>query len=562
MDQRSSNSPLRRARAQLWAAALAATLVAFAAISSAPAATPRGTLAFARFLTAAAGQPGRLSNPSGVATDSFGNVVVADTGHDRVVRLTAGGRFLRELGGPSVLSQPEGVAVDAFGDVYVADTGHNRIVEFDPNGGLLRAWGSEGGGPGQFEFPTALALEPGGDLYVADTGNGRVQRFAPTGGLPTLVIGTPGSRRGQFDAPSGVAVGQTGDVIVSDTGNDRVQVFAATGAFKRTWGKHGSDPGRLDGPQGIALDPSGAVLVADGGNDRVEAFTVGGRFLRQSTARRARETLQGPAGVATDCSGRVQVADGDGNRVASLRAANLIGPGTNTIQYFHRSVAANAAVERVITSKRLIALTFDDGPSQPYTQRVLDILSGYRVHATFFDVGRWVQTYPQLVREEMARGNELADHTYNHPRLTQLSSDGIATELRSGTAALEQAGAPAPRWFRPPFGLFSGAISTIADGLGQATIGWHHTFDQYLLHDPAGGVAALLRIVRPGSIVLAHDGQTLLDSRLAQLPNFLAGLRRNCMTATTVGDLFRQTGFYNVRTGGGAPGTNPSPGSE
>jgi hypothetical protein len=62
--------------------------------------------------------------------------------------------------------------------------------------------------------------------------------------------------------------------------------------------------------------------------------------------------------------------------------------------------------------------------------------------------------------------------------------------------------------------------------------------------------------------VLAHDGQKLLDSRLAQLPNFLAGLRRNCMTPTTVGDLFRQTGLYNVRTGGGAPGTNPSPGSE
>src|SRR2546423_5854517 len=161
MDHRSSNSPLRRARAQLWAAALAASLVVFAAISSAPAATPRRTLAFARFLTAATGQRGRLSNPSGVATDSFGNVVVADTGHDRVVRLTPGGRFLGELGGPAVLSQPEGVAVDAFGDIYVADTGHNRIVEFDPNGTVLRAWGSEGEGPRPVEFPPALPLQPG-----------------------------------------------------------------------------------------------------------------------------------------------------------------------------------------------------------------------------------------------------------------------------------------------------------------------------------------------------------------------------------------------------------------
>ena len=75
-------------------------------------------------------------------------------------------------------------------------------------------------------------------------------------------------------------------------------------------------------------------------------------------------------------------------------------------------------------------------------------------------------------------------------------------------------------------------------------------------------MASLLRNVRPGSIVLAHDGQKFLDSRLAQLPNFLAGLRRNCFTPTSVGDLMRQTGLYGVPTGGSAPGTNPSPGSE
>ena len=72
----------------------------------------------------------------------------------------------------------------------------------------------------------------------------------------------------------------------------------------------------------------------------------------------------------------------------------------------------------------------------------------------------------------------------------------------------------------------------------------------------------MLRNVRPGSIVLAHDGQNHLDNRLEQLPNFLAGLRRNCYAQTTVGDLLRQTGFYGVRTGGSAPGTNPSPGAE
>jgi peptidoglycan/xylan/chitin deacetylase (PgdA/CDA1 family)/DNA-binding beta-propeller fold protein YncE len=562
MDHRSRHSPPPRARRSLQTAALAVALIGLVAIASAPASGPPRTLAFARFLGPPAGVPGRLAHPSGVATDTAGNVFVADTGHDRVVRFTTAGGYLGEMGGPSVLSQPAGVAVDAVGNVYVADTGHDRIVEFDRGGVPIRAWGSQGDAPGQFDFPTALAIEPGGDLYVADTGNDRIQRFPPTGGLPTLVFGRSGRRHGELDAPAGVAVGPTGDVLVTDSGNDRVETFRSTGRYRRVWGRHGSDPGRLDAPQGIAVGPSGAVFVADGGNDRVQAFTTGGRFLRASRARTAGEALQGPVGVATDCSGRVQVADGDGNRVASLRPTSLVGPGPNTLEFFHRAVAANAAVERVITSTRLVALTFDDGPSEPYTQRVLDILARHRVHATFFVVGRWVQTYPQLVREEMDLGHELANHTYDHPDLTELAPADVAAELQGGTAALRQIGAPAPRWFRPPFGLFSGAISTAADALRQATIGWHRTFDQYLLHDPAGGVASLLRDVRPGSIVLAHDGQTFLDGRLEWLPSFLAGLQRECLTPTTVGDLLRQTGFFDVRTGGSAPSANPSPGSE
>jgi peptidoglycan/xylan/chitin deacetylase (PgdA/CDA1 family) len=162
----------------------------------------------------------------------------------------------------------------------------------------------------------------------------------------------------------------------------------------------------------------------------------------------------------------------------------------------------------------------------------------------------------------MSRGHEVGNHTYDHPHLTQLAPADMSAELQAGTAALKQVGAPVPRWFRPPYGDFSGAISTNADQMGQVTIGWHHTFDQYLLKDAAGGVARLLRDVQPGSIVLAHDAQRFLDSRLEQLPNFISGLQRQCLKPTTVGDLMRQTGFYDVHTGGRAPGATPVPGAE
>lgn len=558
MDHRTRTPALPRTRPALCAAAVTAVLVSLAAISSAPASTARPSLYLSRVLGGAGAA--RLASPDGVATDAAGDVYVADTGANRVVKLTPGGRLAGQYGAPGVLAGPTGVAVDAQGDVYVADAGHGRIAEFAPDGGLVRSWGSPGTGPGQFDYPSALALEPGGDLYVADTGNDRVQRFAPTGGLPTLVFGAAGRGRTQLSAPGGIAVAPNGDVLVSDTGNDRVQVFSSAGRSVRRFGRRGTRPGRFDGPQGIAVDPAGVVYVADGGNDRVQAFTTRGRFLSQTAARRRGRGLQGPAGVATDCSGRVQVVDGDGGRVATLRARNLSRPGPDVLRYFHTEVAPAGAVERVATSKRLVALTFDDGPSPTYTPQVLDILDRYRVRATFFLVGRFVAAYPDLVRRELASGYELANHTYDHPRLTQLPRDQVVAELQGGENAIQQVGAPAPRWFRPPYGLFTGDISQVADGLGEATIGWHRTLDRYILADPAGGTAGLLRDVRPGSIVLAHDGQRNLDRQVAALPGFLDGLRRLCLRQTTVGDLMLQTGYGGVRTvGGPAAGLPPAP---
>jgi peptidoglycan/xylan/chitin deacetylase (PgdA/CDA1 family)/streptogramin lyase len=561
IDPRSHPARLARARPAVLATLLAVALTTLSGLSSAPAA-PRQSLTVARYFASRGAAPGNLADPAGVAADAAGNVYVADAGNGRVDKFSPGGTFRGSWGspgsGPGQLSQPAGVAVDAQGDVYVADSGNHRIVEFAPNGQLLRSWGSLGLAPGQFNFPTALAIEPGGDLYVADTGNDRVQRFRPTGGEPTLVIGRSGRRRGELESPGGVAVQPNGKVVVADTGNDRVQVFAPTARFVRGWGKPGSRPGRFHDPQGVAVDPQGNVFVADGGNDRLQVFTGAGRYLRESRGRRRGSALAGPAGVATDCGGHVHVVDGDHDRVATLRSRNLSPPTRNRLNFFHSYVAANAAIASVRTDKRLVALTFDDGPSAVFTPQVLDVLAARGVQSTFFLVGRYVSQYPDLVRREIGAGHELANHTYDHPRLTQLPVEQETAELQSGRQAIEQLGVR-PRWFRPPFGLFSGEISRIADGIGETTIGWHGTLDQFILHDPAGGVAQMLREVRPGAIILAHDGQRNLEHAVELLPGLLDGLNRLCLRPTTVGRLLHATGFDGVRTGGQAPGVAPSP---
>ncbi len=558
---RSHPRRLARGRPALLVALLAAVLTVLVGLSPALAATRR-SLTVARYFASRGAAPGNLADAAGVATDAAGNIYVADAGNGRVEQFSPGGTFRGSWGspgsGPGQLSQPAGVAVDAQGDVYVADSGNHRIVEFAPNGQVLRDWGSLGSAPGQFNYPTALAFEPGGDLYVADTGNDRVQRFRPTGGEPTLIIGRSGRRHGELESPGGVAVQSNGKVVVADTGNDRVQVFSSTARFERAWGKAGSRPRRFHGPQGVAVDPQGNVFVADRGNDRLQAFTGSGRFLRESRGQHRGAALAGPAGVTTDCSGHVHVVDGDHDRVATLRARDLVPPVRDRLNYFHSYVASNAAIASVRTGKRLVALTFDDGPSEVFTPQVLDILAARGVHATFFLLGRFVTQYPELARREIAAGHELANHTYGHPRLTQLPLDQETAELQAGMQTIEQLGVR-PRWFRPPFGLFSGDISRIADGMGEATIGWHGTLDQFILRDPAGGVAQMLREVRPGAIILAHDGQRYLEHAVEVLPELLDGLNRLCLRPTTVGGLLHATGFDDVRTGGQAPGVAPVP---
>lgn len=76
---------------------------------------------------------------------------------------------------------PSGIAVDGSGNVYVADTGSNRILKFSPEGAVLAKWGAEGSGDGQFKSPQRIAVDSAGNLYVADYGNNRIQKFDSTG---------------------------------------------------------------------------------------------------------------------------------------------------------------------------------------------------------------------------------------------------------------------------------------------------------------------------------------------------------------------------------------------
>jgi tripartite motif-containing protein 71 len=137
---------------------------------------------------AAGSQAGAFNHPYAVAIGQGYEVYVADTGNDRIVKLSPDGQVIGGWGGRGTgngrFHAPTGIAADAAGDVFVLDSENNRVQMFDPEGHFLAKWGGRGIGLGQLSQPTAIAVGCEGSVYVADTNNNRVQRFNPVSPAP------------------------------------------------------------------------------------------------------------------------------------------------------------------------------------------------------------------------------------------------------------------------------------------------------------------------------------------------------------------------------------------
>jgi hypothetical protein len=194
---------------------------------------------------------GIYSRPQGVALDSAGNILVADTGNHRIMRVDASGSTVTTLAGSGTIGSadgpgtaasfnaPQGLTVDAAGNVYVADTGNNKIRKISPTGlvSTLAGTGVAGAANGAgilatFSSPGALALDASGNLYVADTGNNQIRKITPTSFVMAMAgSGSRGTPNGvasvaRFYAPSGIILSSTGVVMVADGGNQLIRAIS------------------------------------------------------------------------------------------------------------------------------------------------------------------------------------------------------------------------------------------------------------------------------------------------------------------------------------------------
>ena len=167
----------------------------------------------------------------------------------------------------------------------------------------------------------------------------------------------------------------------------------------------------------------------------------------------------------------------------------------------------------VDTDDKVVALTFDDGPTEQFTSRVLDILDGYDVLASFFLIGANIDRHPDDVRRAIEAGHEVANHTYDHYSAAKQGADELRRTMERGADAVAAVLGARPRWFRPVKGHVTGALLRTATDLGHDVAMW--TFgrgpaagqpDQVDDDDVAGIQDHMIRQIEPGSIVILHDG--------------------------------------------------------
>ena len=156
-------------------------------------------------------------------------------------------------------------------------------------------------------------------------------------------------------------------------------------------------------------------------------------------------------------------------------------------------------------SKKL-ALTYDDGPNDPHTGHLLDVLAKHEVKATFFLIGRYVAQRPDIVRRHVEFGNAVGNHTWDHPNLIFSTPQSLRLQLGRTSQAIAEASGETPKLFRPPFGGRRPGVFQMARAMDMTPIMWNVTCYDWKATTPETVERHAGRQIRGGDVILLHDG--------------------------------------------------------
>lgn len=184
-----------------------------------------------------------------------------------------------------------------------------------------------------------------------------------------------------------------------------------------------------------------------------------------------------------------------------------------TASFLLPSLAPNSSwfgpvLRRLPTAQREVWLTIDDGPDPHDTPEILDVLQSHHARATFFVIGRKVWRYPAVAQAIAAAGHNLQNHTWSHPAGTfwATSPRCARREIEWTNDVIHRTTGHHPRFFRAPAGLANPFVHRAAAAAGLLLTGWSAGGYDGVAHDPERVLHRLLRNLRPGNIILLHEG--------------------------------------------------------
>lgn len=198
------------------------------------------------------------------------------------------------------------------------------------------------------------------------------------------------------------------------------------------------------------------------------------------------------------------------------------------------AAAFSRVVVRIPVADNSVALTIDDGPHPLITSVFLDILRKYGARATFFVVGEKVEECPELLRRMADEGHEIGNHTYSHPRLGHVAEVEALAQIRGCALAVGKVCGQPTHLLRPPGGGIAAHVLKAATAANCTVVLWTHNTNDWTISDPEQIAANALRDLRPGSIILMHQGG--IESARA-LPLILEGIAQRGLRVSTVGEM-------------------------
>jgi sugar lactone lactonase YvrE len=243
----------------------------------------------------------QFSYPQGITIDSSDNLYVADSGNNRIRKIDTSGNvttiagsiigYTDGQGETTRFGHPLGITIDSVGNLYVADTGNNRIRKITPSGNVTTIAGSSRGyvnGQGtavQFNYPYGITIDSSDNLYVADSFNNRIRKIDTSGYVTTFAGSTNGYADGQgsaaqFNIPNAITIDSSGNFYVCDFYNHRIRKITQSGLVSTFAGSiQGFSNGqgetaRFSNPNGITIDSVGNLYVADFSNQRIRKIDI------------------------------------------------------------------------------------------------------------------------------------------------------------------------------------------------------------------------------------------------------------------------------------------------